>query len=312
MKALLCLFLIISGSTLIAQKKCNSSHVLFSPPSGTLPQPIKSLGNNPQIKCLRNVRTKQQFLNAIKTCLSKEIYKQDLDELNELLQQIGLSNGTADLTEENLNFGTIPFGTRGMLGYKKNKQIGYLYAELVPEGQEGVKGWKITGPDGCFLYIFTACGNAFYPEQPCPGCPTVNISTPADEVKIECEAKTKLKEVVTELVLVRQKKTRIPKTKTSGARRELRDIDSFVVSSQRRTFEVADGVKTNYSVKLSPYTFNGEICTDSTINIPLKLEKLETATAAVESSSSTEYIRIREYVNRRTLKYFRKIKKVTN
>lgn len=307
MRAVLFLFLVITGSTVLAQKKCHSSHVLFSSPSGSLPQQIRSLGNNPQIKCLRNIHNKQQFLNAVKSCLGKDIYKQDLDELNELLQQIGFSNGAADLTEDNLSYETIPYGTRGMLGYKKNKQIGYLYAELVPQGHAGVKGWKVTGPDGCFLYIFTACGNAFYPEQPCPGCPTVNISTPGDEVKIECEAKTRKKELTIEVILIRSKKVRLQQQQKTGPGRVLMAVDSLTIHRETRFIEEADGVKTNYTVKLAPYSFSQEICADTSINITLKLEKQETASVSATSSSSAESIRIRKQVNRRTLKFFRKL-----
>jgi hypothetical protein len=312
MRAVLFLFLIISGSTVLAQKKCNSNHVLFSSPSGSIPQQIRSLGNNPQIKCLRNIHNKQQFLNAVKSCLSKEIYKQDQEELNELLQQIGLSNGAADLTENNLNYESIPYGTRGMLGYKKNKQIGYLYAELIPEGHAGVKGWKVTGPDGCFLYIFTACGNAFYPEQPCPGCPTISITTPGEEVKIECEAKTRKKELIIEVVLVRSKKVRLQQEQKAAPRRMLMPVDSMILHRETRSMEEADGVKTNYTIKLAPYTFSQEICTDTSINIPLKLEKQETAAATLTSGSSSETIRIRKQVNRRTLKFFRKLAEKEN
>jgi hypothetical protein len=170
MKLLSSIILTILCSSLFAQTHCDLTHVLFHSPIGRNPQKIRSLGNNPQIKCLRGITDTQNFFEALRTCLTKDIYKADFAELDGIFKQIGFQKGLVDnnFTEESLSYETIPYGTKGMLGYKKNKKIGYVYAELVPENHVGVKGWKVTAPTGCFVYIFTTCGMLFIPKANAP------------------------------------------------------------------------------------------------------------------------------------------------
>lgn len=188
MRHILSILLIFLSTHLFAQNQCSLSHIVFNAPTGRNPQPIRSLGNNPQIKCLQNITNKLAFYNAIQNCKGKFEYKTDFEELNDIFKDIGFSDGINDpnFTVNSLNYETIPYNSKGMLGYKKNKKIGYQYVVLVPENHTGVEGWKVTSTTGCYVYIFTKCGNAFFPQNECPKCPpcdtchNVSIEVPSD------------------------------------------------------------------------------------------------------------------------------------
>ena len=65
MKHIFTFALMVLSLNLFAQNQCHLSHVVFNAPIGTTPQPIKNLGNNPQIKCLRNITNKADFMADI-------------------------------------------------------------------------------------------------------------------------------------------------------------------------------------------------------------------------------------------------------
>lgn len=268
------------------------------------------MGNNPQMKCLRGITDTQNFFEALRTCLTKDIYKADYNELNEIFKQIGFTNGLVDnsFTEESLSYETIPYGTKGMLGYKKDKKIGYVYAELVPENHTGVKGWKVTAPTGCFVYIFTTCGNAFYPEQPCPPCPNVKcpnvtITSTGDTAKVECKITPVKKQITIEvwICLRREQKQQQQQQQQQQYFGKEDKFRSFLLTTSSMEVDECNAVNSNYQFIVAPFTTSNVICKDTTINIPINIQQTE-ASSTTASGGSTTIKRIDFCVDKGTFK----------
>jgi hypothetical protein len=317
MKIVFSSILILLGLNLFAQSQCDLKHMLFHPPAGRIPQPIKSLGNNPQIKCLRGITDTQNFFEALRTCLTKDIYKADYEELDEMLKQIGFTNGIVDnnFTEGSLSYETIPYGTKGMLGYKKDKKIGYVYAELVPENHNGIKGWKVTAPSGCFVYIFTTCGNAFYPEQPClpcPDCPNVTITSDGDTTEIACKVTPTKKQITVEVWICLHTKTKQGQPQQQQQQQQQQQssgkVDKFkpfLLTTSKMDIEECTGFSTNYKFIVAPFSTTNVICRDTTINIPLNIQ--QTGSSSTIAEPNITYLKRVDFcVDKRTFKRLRK------
>ena len=133
----------------------------------------EKLGNHPQFPFLqyeKGTTTRALFLKAAKDPDSRKNYKKEFGVFNELLHEIGFTNGYKDLRLHNVENLYINPGTIGNLGFF-NGESNYIYVKLNPagEGDDGIAAWKITGPDGCYLYILHTCGNAFLPTTRWPG-----------------------------------------------------------------------------------------------------------------------------------------------
>ena len=298
MKLLFTFILTIFCSSLFAQTQCDLTHVLFHPPAGRNPQPIRSLGNNPQIRCLRGITDTQNFFEALRNCLTKDIYKTDFDELDEIFKQIGFPKGLVDnnFTEESLSYETIPYGAKGMLGFKKDKKIGYVYAELVPENHVGVKGWKVTAPTGCFVYIFTTCGNAFYPEQPCPPCPSFNcpnvtINSTGDTAKVECKVTPVKKQITIEIWICLRREQKQEQWQQQQQQQQYSGKEdkfrSFVLTTSLIEVEECNGVSSNYQFIVPSFSTTNVICKDTTINIPIKIQQSGASSTTAIGGSTT-------------------------
>jgi hypothetical protein len=286
-----------------AQQTCVSNHPLFNIPPGKTPTPITTLGANPQIKCLQNITEKDQFFKAIQSCKNNPIYQKDFEELDNLLKDMGFVHGISDQTfsPANLTYDTIPYGSKGMLGYKKNKKIGYEYSILIPEHFKGVPGWRITSPTGCYIYIFTKCGNAFYPELhlcPQPPCPTVTIAIETVSKPLVYHPKPVRKTVITTYLIKYHKPS---KEKGGGS------SDSITFYSDTLTLDEKEWPDSSYFVYNEAVNQSIKLCSDSTIKIPLALQLGATATSPTISSTPISMERkITIWVNRRG---FRKAKK---
>jgi hypothetical protein len=136
----------------------------------------EKLGNHPQFPFLqyeKGITTRALFIKAAKDPPSRKIYKKEFEVFNELLHEIGFTNGYRDLKISQVENLYINPGTIGNLGFF-NKENGYIYVKLNPdgEGEDGIAAWRVTGPEGCYFYILHTCGNAFFANDPDagPGC----------------------------------------------------------------------------------------------------------------------------------------------
>jgi hypothetical protein len=161
-----------------SQDPCRKKSSLFKFDVSVRPRVFtEKLGNHPQFPFLqkeKGVDTRVLFLNAVKDPENRKNYKKEFAEFNELLKDIGFSNGAKGLTLSRIENLFINPGTIGNLGFynKEYPQNSYIYVKLNPAGEEpdGVAAWKITGSAGCYIYILHTCGNAFYPSNAGAGC----------------------------------------------------------------------------------------------------------------------------------------------
>jgi len=169
---LLSFFLIITGTTLFAQKSCyqNSRLYLFNkhdePRLFTDP-----LGRHPQFPFLQRmngITTPELFIKSINDPKQQGKYTRTFPAFDLLLRKSGFEHGYKDLNTKNVRKVYITPGTVGNLGFfnQQTNVINYLYVKLNPAGEapEGIEAWKLINKNGCFLYILFTCGNAFYPN----------------------------------------------------------------------------------------------------------------------------------------------------
>ena len=172
-----------------AQSTCQSSHPLFSFNESAKPEKIYQLGASPQIDFLRNIKKADEFLAAIKSNRNSKKYQKDIDELDKVLKIIGFSNGLDDknFNQGALTYETIPYGTVGNLGANSEK---YSLSILLPYNINGISAWKIKSPNNCSVYIFTKCGNLFFPkptticDKECP-CREVAINISSERIHLD-------------------------------------------------------------------------------------------------------------------------------
>ena len=136
----------------------------------------EKLGNHPQFPFLQydsGIVTRLLFVKAAKDPASRHHFTKEFAAFNDLLHEIGFTNGYKDLKVSNIENLFINPGTIGNLGFF-NKENNYIYVKLNPEGEgdDGIAAWRVTGPAGCYFYILHTCGNAFFANDPAagPGC----------------------------------------------------------------------------------------------------------------------------------------------
>src|SRR5947209_7286497 len=169
---LLSFFLIITGTSVFAQKSCyqNSRLYLFNkhdePRLFTDP-----LGRHPQFPFLQRVNgvtTSGQFIKSINDPHQQGRYTRTFAAFDLLLHNSGFEHGYKDLNTKNVRKVYITPGTIGNLGFfnPQTNVMNYLYVKLNPAGEsaDGVEAWQLINKNGCFLYILFTCGNAFYPN----------------------------------------------------------------------------------------------------------------------------------------------------
>ncbi|HEX9513580.1 MAG TPA: hypothetical protein VF939_23980 [Puia sp.] len=169
--------LIIGPRLAYSQDPCRKKSSLFKFDASARPRVFtEKLGNHPQFPFLQSekgVNTRSLFLQAAKDPENRKNYKKEFAEFNELLKDIGFTNGYKSLPLSRIENLYINPGTIGNLGFynKEYPLNSYIYVKLNPAGEEpdGVAAWKITGPTGCYVYILHTCGNAFYPSNAVTG-----------------------------------------------------------------------------------------------------------------------------------------------
>ncbi|HEY4064226.1 MAG TPA: hypothetical protein VGM30_20110 [Puia sp.] len=174
------------------QSPCNQHSILFKFDQHVRPRLFtEKLGNHPQFPFLqfeKGINTRALFIQAAKDPESRKKYKIEFTAFNELLHEIGFTNGYKDLKAGNVENLFINPGTIGNLGFY-NKESNYIYVRLNPAGEadDGIAAWKITGPTGCYFYVLHTCGNAFYANDPVSGggcCRDVTQKASTDTLSI--------------------------------------------------------------------------------------------------------------------------------
>ena len=196
------LALLIGPGLAHSQDPCRKKSSLFKFDASGRPRVFtEKLGNHPQFPFLQSekgVNTRSLFLQAAKDPANRQQYKKEFAEFNELLKDIGFTNGTKSLTLSRIENLYINPGTIGNLGFynKEYPLNSYIYVKLNPAGEEpdGVAAWKITGPAGCYIYILHTCGNAFYPSDAASGagcCKEILLESMVTPLDIEKDTAAK-------------------------------------------------------------------------------------------------------------------------
>jgi hypothetical protein len=171
MRRFLSLILVILSLQAWSQSVCSQKSTLFKFDPRMRPRTFtERLGNHPQFPFLQydsGIVTRALFLKAARDPASRRLFKKEFTAFNDLLHEIGFTNGYKDLKISNIENLFINPGTIGNLGFF-NKENNYIYVKLNPEGEgdDGVAAWRITGPAGCYFYVLHTCGNAFFANDP--------------------------------------------------------------------------------------------------------------------------------------------------
>jgi len=171
MRSLLFVLLALLCNGAWSQSSCKRSSTLFQFDSHTRPRNFtERLGNHPQFPFLQHekgITTRALFIAAVKNPDSRKKYQKEFTVFNQLLQDIGFTNGYKSLKPSNVENLYINPGTIGNLGFF-NKESNFIYVRLNPAGEseDGIAAWKLTGPTGCSFYILHTCGNAFFANDP--------------------------------------------------------------------------------------------------------------------------------------------------
>ncbi len=169
-------FLIASGA--FAQMG-SSDNTLYKFDNTSSAKEVRKLGSAPEFPFLRNLTSSRQVYNAIKS--------HNNAKLNDLLMQIGYENGAKDLQPSDITEAWVPVGTEGNMG---SRGYTYSYYRLAGNASE-FKAWKITPNEGSNakpLYLFSKCGNAFYPNGTRTACISVPVNVTPDMKQVNLPA----------------------------------------------------------------------------------------------------------------------------
>lgn len=333
MKYLLSMLLSISAIYLSAQN-CTSGYRLFTFPLNKKPIVISQLGSSPQFDFLRGITDPNKFFEAIQKNRNVPRFKKDFAELNKLMKEIGFTDGIEDerFSINSLHYEYIPYNTKGNLGSNSEN---YKYVILKPDDPNGLPGWKLTSPTGCYIFIFTKCGNAFYPQgeiqvppnsKICPEvpCPIITVDIIGDSEKIECEVQKTKRIIKTEFYITgyikkkitiykqknqsRQGKGQQQSQETKLKTKKQKVLDSLLVYADEVEVEECQAPSADYTVAVASQTIAQKVCKDSTIHIPLKLS-LKGASSITYTPTNNQSIRkivIRQLTKKKTFKLLRR------
>ena len=172
MRALIFAFLVITCSTVYAQKPCYHHSRLYLFDKHNEPKLFTDpLGRHPQFPFLQRkngITSAELFIKSIRDSSQRKKYNRTFPAFDLLLRNSGFWNGYKDLNTKNVKKVYITPGTVGNLGFynKDNGILSYDFVILNPTGEapEGIEAWKLINKDGCFLFILFTCGNAWYPN----------------------------------------------------------------------------------------------------------------------------------------------------
>jgi hypothetical protein len=305
MKALITSIVCMMALCTFAQQKCTSSYKLFKFPSTGKPKEIHELGSAPQFDFLRYVKTADGFIYAINHNKTKA-YKKDYDELNVILKEIGFSGGVDDpqFNTSALMFDTIPYGSIGNLG---NDQEKYEYAILMPD-KKSITGWKITSPTGCFVYVLTICGNAFYPKNICGNapCPVVTVNVFTDSVHVVCETPKIKKTYTVELYVYRMVSKKVDDEQGKRVKKLVKD--SLLIHTAQFETEQFDSTTSNYLVTAAPFQQVQTMCANTDVQVAIKLSSMNAAQTTMVKTDNGVKEMIEMEVTKRGFRLFRKNK----
>lgn len=302
---------VILASACLAQTDISGSS-LYKFDNRGMPKEIRTLGSAPEFRFLRNLTSQHQVYAAIKK--HENDNTPDMNKLNDLLMQIGYTNGTKDLQPSDITKAYIKPGTEGNMGSAGHT---YGYCRLKGNPSE-FKAWEITPKDNNTngpLYVFAKCGNAFYPRtEKKTACINVPVQVTPDESQIKLQSSGS--EVTTnDKVYVYYARKHHKKGETANTVPGINDeypSKPIMVDATKNE----DVIPETYSVTLSNSQNTVSACADSTLNLTanINVEKTSTYTGNYPKDDHKVYKKVskRQYkmITRKMRKADRKANKI--
>ena len=293
MKTLLLLsaLALASLSSAYAQSQCAPNHPLFAVNPNTRPERITVLGTAPQIDFLRGITTSEGMISALQANRHSKKYARDIQELSKVLTLIGFANGLDDaaLTAASFKSENLPFGQIGNIG---SDDQSYKKVILEPASMKGVPAWRITSPTGCFVYVFTKCGNFFYPDQGQTNCcREVEVSLVSQAAQsVTCEAQSIKKQVAycIEVYYLKRVKIKGGKGSKGGSQDKYEEQGESVRIglSDLITIDAPSNMSRTFTAALAQQEAQKlTICQDGPVTLPVSLKITQSAQSSISSTS---------------------------
>jgi len=266
---------LIMASAGFAQTDAGSDSSLYRFNNPGTPKEVSKLGAAPEFRFLRNMNSPRQVYAAIKK--HENDNTADMNKLNDLLMQIGYTNGAKDLKSSDISMAHVKPGTEGNMG-----SSGYTYGYCRLKGNPSeFKAWKIMPKDGNedkSLYVFAKCGNAFYPKTTAStACINVPVQVTPDQAQIDLPSSGR--EVTTnDQVYVYYERRHHGKDEAPN---QVSGINDPYPSKPLLVSSVMDEevIPETYNVTLSsPQNNTVTACTDSTLNLTANINVEKTST----------------------------------
>ena len=297
------LFVTVAG---FAQTQCATGARFRFDNTGS-PKEIEKLGTAPEFPFLRNMSTTKQVVAAIHRNNANN--GPGATEFNDLMTSIGFTNGAKDVTEANVTWHMMQYGTEGNMG-----SAGYTTAYSKLNGDpDGNKSWKITSGTGCYVYILAKCGNSFYPKPEnktaCINVP-VNITGDMKDVTLNSSGQ---KTTTTNNVFVYYHRKRHKKNAVEHPIAAISDPYPSDPVLLRTTAEV-QSVPETYKVSVSSPVNTAYVCPDYTLNLTasINVEKTSEYAGYYPSKSKNEYKEVSKRAYRMAARKMRKIERKEN
>lgn len=307
--------LLISASlmfTSLAFAQSGSNNALFNFDNAGTPKEVRKLGTAPEFPFLRNMASAHQVYMAIKRHASDNT--PGMDQLNDLLMQIGYTNGAQDLKASDVTEAHLQPGMEGNMG---SRGYTYNYYRLAGNPSE-FKAWRIKANDGDnsgrgALYLFAKCGNAFFPKNNATACVTVPVNLTTDQSQITIGDNSGM--VAQQQVYVYYAHKRHHRHEMANA---IAGISDRYPSKPILVSDMQDMTMTpqTYNVSLSTPETNVSVCPDNTLNLTanINVEKVSAYTGNYPDANPTVYKKVSKHhykmIARRMRRIHRKEDKV--
>jgi hypothetical protein len=286
-----------------AQSGSTKSNPIFVNDNSGTPKEVYRLGTNPEFPGLRNLNSPQQVATAMKKTRGKA-------QLNSMLNDIGFTNGVADVDASMITPAYIPSGTRGNMGDGNYSSADIkLMGDNGTSSSKGVKAWKITSPSGDYMYVLGKCGNAFYPTSgtkttACVNAP-LNLSNTTKEVTLGGDAvSTSLQSTYVYYHKRHRRHALAP---------EFSDLNDPTASTPvlLSKSKSVTAIPQTYKVTVSTSNSNIQVCEDQPVNLSadINVEKTNEYTGNYPSKSNKQYKEVKKHVYKKIAKKMRHAEK---
>ena len=303
------------AATTFAQSDANSDRSLYSFDNAGQPRVITRLGTAPEFPFLRNLATPQQVVAAMKK--QEREHTAASRKMDDLLMQLGYTNGIKDLQASDVTEDHVKPGTEGNMG---SSGYTYNYARLEGDGA-GFKAWKIAAntsagnaSSNAPLYLMAKCGNAFYPKTAKrTACVNVPVSVTPDMKQVNLPNSG--------AVVTDKNETFVYYSRKHHKRHESANTIAAIPERYPSRLVKIDAEK---DMKVMPQTYTISLntqqnnmvtaCADSTLNLTaaINLEKVSSYTGNYPDQDNRNYKKVSKHTYKMVAKRMRRVERKEN